>query len=83
LLKEADGAPTRAYRTSEERAHPQNGAAQLIKRGEGLIVERFVARERDESENYCEEAGEAWKGTDPISYVGTETGRVGRVEQGA
>ena len=83
MLKEADGAPTCAHGASEESTHLQNGAAELIEGGEGLIVEGLIPGYRDESKNDCEEAGEAWEGTDPVGYIGAETGRISRMEEGA
>jgi hypothetical protein len=82
LLKEANGAPTCAHGASEEGTHLQNGTAELIEGGEWLIVERLVLGYRDYCKNDCEEAGEARKGTYPIGYIGAETRRVGRMEEG-
>ena len=83
MLKEADGAPTRPHGASEESTHLQNSTAQLVEGCEGIVVEGLIPGYRDDSKDDCEEAGEAREGTDPVGYVGTETGRVSRMEEGA
>ena len=83
MLKEADRAPTRAYRTNEESTHLQNVTAELVKGGEGHVVERLIPGYGDDSEHDGEKADKTREGTNPVGYVGAKTGWVSRMEEGA